>query len=91
LDSIDLNGDSTLCPAHLLGGIRSLLQTLRTWILQIPSKSDNESSKNEKYKEREPCPSLISDPHKLVRDLNKEVSYIIKYSWLPEFYKYTFQ
>jgi hypothetical protein len=30
-DLSDLNSDSTLCPAHLLGGIKALSQTLKTW------------------------------------------------------------
>ena len=77
-DLSDLNGDSTLCPAHLLGGIRSLLQTLRTWVGQLPSKSDNDSPNGENNKEREPCPTAIADPHKLVRDLNKEVRFAEK-------------
>ena len=71
-DLSDLNGEGILCPAHLLGGIRSLLQTLRTWVVQLPSK-DHDSDEKENKKERDPCPSVISDPQKLVRDLNKEV------------------
>ena len=72
-DLSDLNGDSTLCPAHLLGGIRSLLQTLRSWLVQLPTKSDSNSSNVQNNNERDPCPSAINDPHKLVRELNKEV------------------
>ena len=71
-DLSDLNGDSTLCPAHLLGGIRSLLQTLRSWLAQLPC-SDNKVSTVESNKERDPCPLAIADPHRLVRELNKEV------------------
>ena len=71
-DLSDLNGEGILCPAHLLGGIRSLLQTLRTWVVQLPSKNHN-LDKKENKKERDPCPNVISDPQKLVRDLNKEV------------------
>ena len=62
-----------MCPAHLLGGIRSLLQTLRTWLPNLPSKSDNMAD-GENKNERDPCPSAIPEPHKLVRDLNKEVN-----------------
>ena len=68
-----------MCPAHLLGGIRSLLQTLRSWLAQLPSskdflKGDKSSSSVTKNNEREPCPTAVGDPHKLVRELNKEVS-----------------
>lgn len=56
-DLSDLNSDSTLCPSHLLGGIKALSQTLRSWLQNLDSR---------------PCPSSI-DPHKLVRELGKEV------------------
>ena len=56
-DLSDLNSDSTLCPSHLLGGIKALSQTLRSWLQDLDSR---------------PCPDSI-DPHKLVRELGKEV------------------
>ena len=52
-----MNSDSTLCPSHLLGGIKALSQTLRGWLQNLDSR---------------PCPASI-DPHKLVRELGKEV------------------
>jgi hypothetical protein len=46
----DLNSDSTLCPSHLLGGIKALSQTLRGWLQNLDSR---------------PCPASV-DPQKLV-------------------------
>ena len=57
-DLSDLNSDSTLCPKHLLGGIKSLVNTLKAWLgEQRPCEVFN---------------GLI-DPAKLVRELSKEV------------------
>ena len=53
----DLNSDSTLCPSHLLSGIKALSQTLRSWLPALAEK---------------PCPPSI-DPHKLVRELGREL------------------
>ena len=58
-DLSDLNSDSTLCPEHLLGGIKSLVITLKSWLQDLDNK---------------PCPNVI-DPLRLVRDLNKEVRF----------------
>ena len=56
-DLSDLNSDSTLCPSHLISGIKALLQALKSWLPDLESK---------------PCPPSI-DPHKLVRELAKEL------------------
>ena len=56
-DLSDLNSDSTLCPSHLLGGIKSLVTTLKAWLPDLNNR---------------PCPMIV-DPVRLVRDLNKEV------------------
>ena len=57
-DLSDLNSDSTLCPAHLLGGIKSLVTTLKAWLAeQRPCEVFNG----------------MVDPAKLVRELSKEV------------------
>ena len=34
-DLSDLNSDSTLCPSHLLSGIKALLTTLKSWLPDI--------------------------------------------------------
>ena len=54
-DLSDLNSDSTLCPSHLLSGIKALLTTLKSWLPDIESRT---------------CPPSI-DPQKLVRELGK--------------------
>lgn len=56
-DLSDLNSDSTLCPSHLLSGIKALLQALKSWLPALETKT---------------CPPSI-DPHKLVRELAKEL------------------
>lgn len=57
-DLSDLNSDSTLCPGHLLRGIKALLTTLKTWLPDIDT--------------TRPCPPSV-DPAKLVRELAKEL------------------
>ena len=56
-DLSDLNSDSTLCPSHLISGIKALLQALKSWLPDLESRT---------------CPPSI-DPHKLVRELAKEL------------------
>lgn len=59
-DLKDLNSDSTPCPAHLLSGIKALLQTLKGWLLELDVRH---------------CPAAASipDPIRLVKDLGREV------------------
>ena len=56
-DLSDLNSDSTLCPSHLISGIKALLQALKSWLPDLETRT---------------CPPSI-DPHKLVRELAKEL------------------
>ena len=56
-DLSDLNSDATLCPSHLLSGIKALLQASKSWLGNL---------------ELKPCPPSIDAP-KLVRELGKEV------------------
>ena len=58
-DLSDLNSDSTLCPSHLLSGIKALLTTLKSWLPDIVAS-------------KRTCPPSI-DPAKLVRELAKEL------------------
>ena len=37
-DLSDLNSDSTLCPSHLLSGIKALLQALKLWLPDLETK-----------------------------------------------------
>ena len=37
-DLSDLNSDSTLCPSHLLSGIKALLQALKSWLPDLETK-----------------------------------------------------
>ena len=39
-DLSDLNSDSTLCPSHLLSGIKALLTTLKSWLPDIGKMHD---------------------------------------------------